>query len=98
MPRCTVCGNMKSFGSSRVDPIAPYANGLISGMVGVFSSDEEILNINSLGANKTIINEAAEQPRAYFDLCLNCGSQQIKWSDSPALDKVRLASDGVTST
>ncbi|MPL65630.1 hypothetical protein SDC9_11294 [bioreactor metagenome] len=83
MPRCPVCGNTKSFGSSRVDPIAPSANGLISGMVGVFNSDDEILSINSLGANKTTINQAAEQPQAYFDLCLNCGSQQVEWSDSP---------------
>lgn len=85
MPRCKVCGNTHSFGSSKVDPIAPSANGPVSGMVGNFSSDE-IVSINSLGANKTLINEAAEQPQSYFDICLSCGSQQLEWQDSPALD------------
>lgn len=84
MPRCKVCGNTQSFGSSKVDSVAPSANGAISGLVGNFNNDDEILSINSLGANKTIINEAAEQPQSYFDICLNCGSQQVEWPSSNA--------------
>lgn len=84
MPRCKICGNTYSFGSSRVEPIAPSANGLISGMVGNFDHTNAIVSINSLGANKTIINDAAEQPQSYFDICVNCGSQQVEWPDSLA--------------
>lgn len=79
MPRCKVCGNNRSFGSSMVSPVSPSANGLITGMIGDFNGGDNIVSINSLGADKKTINAATGQPQSYFDTCLACGSQEVEW-------------------
>ncbi len=79
MPTCRECGNSYSFGSSQVPPSAPTTNGLISGVIGQFNNQNKIVSINSLGASKASIRQAVDQPEAFFDTCIRCGSQDIHW-------------------
>lgn len=80
MPKCKVCGNTHSFGSSKIIPAAPSANGPVSAMVGDFDTESHIIRISSLGADKAAINAASRWPQEYFDICLKCGSHEIEWS------------------
>ncbi|QJW44478.1 hypothetical protein HA075_01030 [bacterium BFN5] len=82
MPTCKNCGNSYSFGSSAVPPSAPTANGLVSGIVGQFNHQSEVVSINSMGATKASIRQAVDNPQQYFDTCIRCGSQDINWNDS----------------
>lgn len=79
MPKCKYCGNSKLFGSSQVPPAAPYANGIISGVVGEFSGSSELTSLTRIGATKATTNAAAANPRQYFDVCLECGSNDVEW-------------------
>ena len=79
MPRCAVCGNNLSFGSSAVPPAAPTANGPLSGLIADFNSQGYITEMDSLGAAMDIAQEAWENPDEYFDICFHCGSKQIVW-------------------
>ncbi|MDR3592561.1 MAG: hypothetical protein P4N41_23130 [Negativicutes bacterium] len=81
MPRCKICGNSRLFGTSRVAPVAPTANGPISGLNADFDPAGNITSITRLGADKSAVRAATAQPREYFDVCLSCGSQDIEWDD-----------------
>ncbi|VBB08556.1 Hypothetical protein LUCI_3834 [Lucifera butyrica] len=83
MPRCRVCGNTSSFGSSRIPPPAQSANGPLSGLAGDFNGNE-IVRTRSLGADKQVTTAALDNPAAFFDICLYCGSQEVDWGESPA--------------
>ena len=79
MPRCAVCGNTLSFGSSDVPPAAPTANGPISGLVANFDEEGYITEMESVGADLDTAQEAWEKPSEYSDVCYECGSNQIVW-------------------
>lgn len=79
MPRCAVCGNKLSFGSSVVPPPAPTANGPLSGLIADFNSQGCITEMDSLGADMDIAQEAWENPDEFFDICFHCGSNEIVW-------------------
>lgn len=81
MPRCKHCGNQHFFASSQVPPVSWAANGAISGIIGDFNEDQ-LLCINSMGADKAIIRSATKAPQDYFDLCPQCGGQEIEWLQS----------------
>ena len=82
MPRCKLCGNTHSFGSSKIEPAAQYANGPLSGIMGDFNDQNEIIQLSSLGVAKAAIAAASDRPQDYFDLCLQCGSQEIEWGNA----------------
>jgi hypothetical protein len=79
MPYCKECGNSSYFVSSRVDPAAPEANGPISGLVGKFDADGDLVEMESLGASDFARNDAAVNPVVYFDTCMQCGSMKVSW-------------------
>ncbi len=79
MPKCRNCGNEVSFGSSRIPPVAPTANGPISGLVANFDCGGSIVEMNSIGADIDTAQEAWEEPQEYFDVCFTCGSKDIVW-------------------
>lgn len=80
MPRCAECGNTLSFGSSDVPPVAPTANGPVSGLVANFDEEGYITEMESVGADLDTAQEAWERPTRYFDTCYVCGSNQIIWN------------------
>lgn len=80
MPKCKECGNSYSFGSSSAPPAAPTANGPLSGIIGQFDSQSQVVSMNSWGASKTMLREAVVNPQQFFDTCTKCGSQMIDWS------------------
>lgn len=80
MPQCAKCGNSNSFGSSLIPPVAPTANGLVSGLVANFDEDGYITEMESAGADIDTAQDAWESPREYFDVCYKCGGNQINWS------------------
>ena len=79
MPRCARCGNTFSFGSVFVPPAAPAANGPVSGLVANFDVDGYITEMESMGADMDIAQEAWERPEEYFNMCYECGSENIIW-------------------
>ncbi len=79
MPRCARCGNTLSFGSTYVPPVAPTANGPVSGLVADFDRDGYITEMESLGADLDTAQEAWESPEEYFNICYQCGSEQVIW-------------------
>ncbi|MDF2635955.1 MAG: hypothetical protein K0R78_2829 [Pelosinus sp.] len=81
MPKCQNCGNEKSFGASKVPPSAMYANGPLSGIIGEFKTDKELLWVHSSGATKSMINAACHNPQEFFDLCVHCGNQSVVWNE-----------------
>ncbi|MBP2644822.1 MAG: hypothetical protein H6Q75_262 [Firmicutes bacterium] len=80
MPYCKECANTRLFGSSKVPPVAPTANGCVSAMLGHFREDGQIESISSVGADKKTLIAARVSPEEYFDLCLSCYSQEIVWT------------------
>ncbi|MEG6586332.1 hypothetical protein [Dendrosporobacter sp. 1207_IL3150] len=82
MPKCKVCGNTYSFGSSEVPPSAPTANGPVSGMIAQFNNQNDVVSVSSLGASKASITKAVDDPKQFFDTCIHCGSQDIDWNNS----------------
>ncbi len=79
MPRCARCGNTLSFGSSYVPSTAPTANGPVSGLVANFDNEGYITEMDSLTSDLNAVQEAWERPEEYFDICYNCGSEDIYW-------------------
>jgi hypothetical protein len=79
MPHCRNCHNDRYFGSSKVPPAAPTANGLTSGMCANFAAGGAMRDITCLGADKKTIKNATKDPRDFFDICLKCGSSDIIW-------------------
>lgn len=79
MPVCKQCGNSRLFGSSKVPPAAPTANGPVSGLLGNFEPGGELATVSRVGADKKTARQAGVNPQEYFDICLRCGSQQIDW-------------------
>jgi hypothetical protein len=79
MPYCKECGNTSFFTSSKVDSVAPTANGNTSGLVGKFDEAGELLEMESLGASDYTRDDAAVNPLVYFDTCMKCGSRRIEW-------------------
>ncbi len=89
MPYCKVCGNRRTFGSSRVPPASPFANGPSSGIVADFNSDDKISMVSSMGVDKNTLNAATRDPEEYFDTCLYCGNQNLEWTVNDAANKTR---------
>lgn len=79
MPYCKQCGNKQLFASSRVPNAAPYANGPISGVLGSFDDQGDLINITRVGADRATARSAFSHPVAYFDTCSQCGSTEIEW-------------------
>lgn len=79
MPKCKRCGNSISFGSAQVPPVAPTANGPISGLIADFDEDGYITEMESMGADIDTAQEAWEQPAEYFNVCYECGGTEIEW-------------------
>lgn len=79
MPYCRVCRNKHLFGSSQVPPVAPTANGPVSGLLGDFGNDGKLVSVTRLGAGKSTATAAGKEPQSYFDICPKCGSQDIEW-------------------
>ncbi|PKM81349.1 MAG: hypothetical protein CVU89_10075 [Firmicutes bacterium HGW-Firmicutes-14] len=79
MPKCARCGNTFSFGCSRVPPVAPEANGPVSGLIANFDDKGHITEMESIGADLDTAQEAWERPVDYFDTCYECGSDNIVW-------------------
>lgn len=79
MPRCARCGNTLSFGSSYVPPTAPTANGPVSGLVANFDQDGYITEMESMTSDLEAVQEAWERPTDYFNVCYECGSEEIEW-------------------
>jgi hypothetical protein len=79
MPYCKKCHNTQLFGSSKVPPASSAANGPVSGLLGEFDPQGQIVSITRLGADKAITRSATKDPDQYFDVCLQCGSQDIDW-------------------
>lgn len=82
MPRCQNCGNVKSFGASQIPPAAMYANGPLSGIIGEFKTDSELMWVHSSGATKSMINAACHKPQEFFDICVQCGDQSVVWNEN----------------
>jgi hypothetical protein len=85
MPRCKICNNTSSFGSSHVPATAQSANGLISGLIGEFGQSNDLTQISSMGADKQTVSAALKHPSEFFDVCLHCGSSEIEWDDDDKL-------------
>lgn len=81
MPKCQFCGNIKSFGASKIPPSATCANGPISGIIGEFNQEKELIFMHSSGATKAIINAVSQNPKEFFDVCVRCGETSIAWDD-----------------
>lgn len=79
MPRCAKCGNTLSFGSSQVPPASLTANGPVSGLVADFDKAGYITEMESLTSDLDVVQEAWERPEEYFNICYNCGSEDIYW-------------------
>lgn len=79
MPRCARCGNTQTFGSSYVPPAAPTANGPVSGLIADFDKDGYISEMESLTSDLDSVQEAWERPVEYFNVCYECGSNEIYW-------------------
>jgi hypothetical protein len=73
MPKCLRCGNIRSFGSSRLPTKTPWVNGAPSALLGDFSG-EKIKYMENMGTSWEVSQEAFAHPEKYFDLCLVCGS------------------------
>lgn len=81
MPKCKNCGNSYSFGSSAAPPAAPTANGPLSGIIGQFDQQSQMVSMNSWGVSKNMRWQAVANPQQFFDTCTKCGGQMIDWSD-----------------
>ena len=79
MPRCARCGNSFSFGSSQIPPVAPTANGPVSGLIANFDDEGYITEMESIGADLDCAQEAWERPDEYFNVCYECGSNDVIW-------------------
>ncbi len=79
MPRCAKCGNTFSFGSSTVPPVAPTANGPVSGLIANFNEEGLITEMESLGADLETAQQAWECPAEFFNICYKCGHDEIIW-------------------
>lgn len=79
MPKCLNCGNLNDFGVMDIPTDPPTANGPISGLMGHFSNEGNLENMESMGASLEEAQEAFERPDRYFDVCLACGSQEVQW-------------------
>jgi hypothetical protein len=79
MPYCKKCHNNRFFGSSKVPPAAPSANGPLSGLFADFNGQGEIASVTRMGADKKTAMAATADPQDYFDVCLRCGSQDVEW-------------------
>jgi len=66
VPKCLKCGNELSFGTSKIPPVAPTANGPVSGLVADFSNQNSIVRMESMGATIDEAQEAWEEPNSYF--------------------------------
>ena len=80
MPKCMECGNDLSFGSTLIPPVAPTANGPVSGLIADFDSDGYITEMESINGDIDAAQDAWESPKEYFDICYVCGSSRINWS------------------
>jgi len=85
MPRCRICNNTQSFGSSRVPVPAKAANGPISALIGEFDATDAVTRITSLGADKYTINDALAHPTQYFDLASNAVAASLSGMTLPKL-------------
>lgn len=81
MPYCRACGNRRFFAASSVPPVAPTANGPVSGLLGDFAASGGLATITRLGADKATAMAAGDQPAEYFDTCMACGSQEVEWPE-----------------
>ncbi|MDR3560046.1 MAG: hypothetical protein P4N59_01205 [Negativicutes bacterium] len=82
MPYCKICHNARLFGSSKVPPAAPSANGPLSGLNADFDLAGKMTSVTRLGADKAAVRAATANPRDYFDVCLKCGSSEIEWDET----------------
>lgn len=79
MPQCLDCGNEHSFGSTLIPPVAPTANGPISGILAEFDDNGYITEMTSVNGDIDIAQEAWENPKNYFNICYLCGGNNIAW-------------------
>ncbi|MDA8235567.1 MAG: hypothetical protein M0Z31_12355 [Clostridia bacterium] len=79
MPRCMICGNTESFGSSKLEPVAPTANSIPTALLANFDNEGYIDNMENMGAQLDEAQEAWEEPEVYFDFCAFCGAKEIQW-------------------
>lgn len=79
MPRCLICGNTTHFGSSQCPPEVPEANGPMSSLQANFDFEGYMETMESIGAEEEITRHAWEDPQGYFDMCLECGSNNVEW-------------------
>ncbi|MFZ3172183.1 MAG: hypothetical protein WA118_09395 [Carboxydocellales bacterium] len=79
MPTCKVCGNTTHFGCSQCPPEAPEANGPASSLMANFDQEGYLDYFESLGAEEEITQHAWEDPQGYFDMCMECGSNNVEW-------------------
>ncbi|MHB8172592.1 MAG: hypothetical protein ACYDG6_13805 [Thermincolia bacterium] len=79
MPKCLTCGNVESFGSSRLEPLAPTANPIPTALLANFDEHGYIDTLENMGTGLEKAQEAWENPEVYFDFCTVCGSKEIQW-------------------
>lgn len=79
MPKCMNCGNTKSFGVSSVFPASPTANGPSSGLWADFDESGQLVEVMSNRSEVEQRDILTENPKSVIDLCMNCGSRDIKW-------------------
>lgn len=79
MPHCMNCGNSKSLASTIIPPASRVANAPPYGLLANFSEDGLIENMECQGASLEDAREAFEEPRKYFNICPECGSNRIQW-------------------
>jgi len=63
-----------------VPPVAPAANGPVSGLIANFDEQGYITEMESMGADLDTAQKAWERPVDFFNICYECGSNNIIWT------------------
>lgn len=84
MPYCKKCHNTRLFGSSKVLPASPSANGPVSGLLGDFDPQGRLIGITRLGADNKTARSAQKDPEWFFDVCQQCGDRAVEWEGQPS--------------
>lgn len=79
MPRCKICGNKRNFACSFVPTAAPTANPQPYGLAANFDNQGTLLDMECMGASLDDAQAAFENQSSSFDICTNCGGNDIQW-------------------
>lgn len=79
MPRCSRCGNTKTFASTLIPPAAATANAPPYGILANFDEHGSITTVECQGGDLADAQASFEKPSGFFNVCPVCGSNDVEW-------------------